>query len=83
MKALTVRGVDPKLARALQRESSHRGASLNATVLDLLRRALGIDADEARSNGLGRLAGTWSEAEASEFEANTRMFNNVDSELWR
>lgn len=37
----------------------------------------------ARSNGLGRLAGTWSEDEFRDFERATAQFEEADEELWR
>jgi hypothetical protein len=83
MKALTIRNVDPALAKALERERSQRGRSLNETVLDVLRRSLGVAGDAPRSNGLRSLAGTWSAKEQAEFEAATRGFEEIDDELWR
>lgn len=83
MKALTIRNVDPRLARALERETARRGTSLNETVLDLLRGSLGVDpATRRRSNGLRSLAGKWSERELEEFETRVAMFGGVDAELW-
>ncbi len=83
MKHLTVRNVPDELAEALMAEKTRRGAPLNRTVIDLLRRALGLAPDASYDNGLGRHAGDWSEADLQEFEANTRMFQQVDEELWR
>ena len=83
MKHLTVRNVPGEVADALLAEKSRRGASLNQTVLDLLRRALGLAPDAAYKNGLDRYAGDWSQAELQEFEDNTRMFRQIDEELWR
>lgn len=83
MKALTVRDVDPELARALEREKRRRGASLNQTVLQLLRQALGIDSSTVRSNSLGKLAGTWSKQDLAHFERDTAMFEQIDEEIWK
>lgn len=82
MKALSIRNVDARLARALEREQRRRGTSLNQTVIDLLNRALGLDRSP-RSNGLGALADKWSEDEFEEFTANTRAFERIDAELWK
>lgn len=79
---LTVRNVPPELARALQREKTARGVSLNQTVIDLLRRALGLG-EAVRSNGLAELAGSWSGRELAEFEAAVADFERIDEELWR
>lgn len=81
IKALTIRNLPPGLADALEREKRHRGKSLNQTVIDLLGQGLG--ATGVRSNGLGRLAGSWSEDEFRDFEQATAPFEAVDEELWR
>lgn len=71
----------PSLAQALEREKRRKGKSLNQTVIDLLGQGLG--AQGVRSNGLGRLAGSWSEDEFRDFERATAQFETVDEELWR
>jgi len=83
VKALTIRQVDARLAAALTRETKRRGTSLNQTVLDLLRRGLGLDASAPRTNGLEKFAGTWTAEEFEEFESNVAMFDKIDPELWR
>ncbi|WP_420449302.1 hypothetical protein [Candidatus Palauibacter sp.] len=80
MKTLTVRGVPAELGRALNEEKRRRGISLNQTVLDLLKQSLGVGTP--RSNGLGRFAGGWTDAEFREFEAATRDFGKIDPEMW-
>jgi hypothetical protein len=82
MKAISIRNVDSRLAKALERERNRRGTSLNETVLDLLRGALGVDASGLRSNGLGKLAGNWTAEELAAFEKHTKAFEQVDDELW-
>lgn len=82
MRYLTVRNLPPDLARALEREKARSGASLNQTVIDLLRRALGLS-EAAPSNGLAELAGSWSADDLAEFEAAVADFERIDEELWR
>jgi plasmid stability protein len=81
IKALTIRNLPPNLAKALEHEKRRRGKSLNQTVIDLLGQGLG--AEGVRSNGLGRLAGGWSEEDFSAFEQATAQFEVVDEEHWR
>jgi hypothetical protein len=50
-------------------------------VIELLGQSLGVQG--ARSNGLGRLAGSWDEEDAPEFEQAIAPFERVDEELWR
>jgi hypothetical protein len=78
---LTIRNVPPELADALESEKRRRGTSLNQTVLDLLQSSLGVRG--TRSNGLARLAGTWSEDEHQDFLRNVAPFSDIDPELWK
>jgi hypothetical protein len=78
---LTVRNVSPELSRALEAERMRRGGTLNQTVLDLLKQSLGVGS--RRTNGLKELAGTWSQEELEEFEANVGTFSVPDEEMWR
>lgn len=78
---MTIRNLPPGIAEALEREKRRKGKSLNQTVVDLLGQALGAEGE--RSNGLGRLAGGWSEDEFREFEQATAQFEKVDEEVWR
>ena len=82
MKHLTIRQVPPELADALDEEKRRRGTSLNRTVLDLLTQALGVRASR-RSNGLARLAGTWSEDDLRQFDDAVALTEQIDEELWR
>jgi hypothetical protein len=50
-------------------------------VIDLLRQSLGVKG--TRSNGVGRLAGTWTEAEHKEFLSVIRSFEEIDRDLWK
>lgn len=79
MKRLTIRNVPSRLAAALDRERRRCGQSLNQTVISLLAQALGLGPGTKRSNGLARLAGTWSAQDYRRFEAAQR----VDRKLWR
>jgi len=78
---LTVRNVPDELASALKREKQRRGTSLNQTVIELLRLSLGVSG--ARSNGVGKLAGTWTDAEHEEFVSAIRSFDEIDQEMWK
>ena len=71
---LSLQGVDRALERLLRREAERRGLGLNQTALELLRESLGI-AGAARGrvfDDLDQLAGTWSEKEATDFEARLK-----------
>lgn len=80
MKALTIRNLPPAVAEALEREKVRRGASVNQTVIDLLRQGLGVGVP--RSNGLGALSGQWTDEELQRFEEAVAPFGDPDPELW-
>lgn len=82
MSSMTIRNVSTELAAALKEEKQRRGLSLNRTVLALMEESLGASGN-IRSNGLGRLAGTWSDDRFTQFEESVASFGKVDSELWR
>jgi plasmid stability protein len=75
---ITVRNVPKELARRLAKLAEASGRSINATVLDLLERATGIDGRRAR---LERYT-TWSTADVEEFEQALRAQRTIDRELW-
>jgi plasmid stability protein len=83
MAYLTVRNLPADVARALRNEKRRSGKSLNQTVIDLLRQALGIGWGGPESNGLEKLAGTWSQQEFDRFECATAVFEQIDEEQWR
>jgi plasmid stability protein len=83
MKHLTVRNIPPEVAAALEERRGRSRVSLNQTVIDLLRRALGARGTGEASNGLARLAGTWTQEEHARFEAAVAVTEQIDEELWR
>lgn len=81
MRHLTVRNIPQEIAAALTLEKARLQLSLNQTVIELLRQSLGVD--RRRSNGLARLAGTWTAEEHERFEEAVAPMEQVDEELWR
>jgi hypothetical protein len=81
MKTLTIRNIPDDVHEALRREGARRGRSVNQTVIDLIAQRLGVGV--TRSNGLGRLAGAWTDQEYARFTEAIAPFEAVDEELWR
>jgi plasmid stability protein len=69
MRHLTIRNIPPEIADALEKASARSRASLNNTVIELLRRALALRDQGEEKNGLASLAGTWTKEEHERFEA--------------
>lgn len=81
---LTVRRIPKALAAALARERKRRKASLNSTVIGLLSHALGVEETlGVRSNGLARLARTWTPRDVAVFDKATAATRQIDEDLWR
>lgn len=78
-KQLTVRGVPDEVGRRLESLSRSRGQSVNATVLEILGRAVGA---EERRRRLARYA-TWGPEDLEEFEQALAAQRTIDEELWR
>jgi len=76
---LTIRGVPDEVARRLGRLSKERGQSLNATALQLLAEAVGVD---ERRRRLERYV-TWSADEAAAFDRKIDNGRVIDDDLWR
>lgn len=84
MSTLTLRGCDEELARVLKETSALRGLSVNRLILETLRETLmGRNKPPRRHHDLDDLAGTWTAAEAEEFQQATAEFEGIDRELWR
>ncbi len=75
---LTIRNVDADLASRLRAISAERGESLNTTVLQVLREAVGPNARRAR---LLRYA-TWTDEDADEFDAALAEQRVIDRQYW-
>jgi plasmid stability protein len=84
MKTITLRKIPPDLRAALQREAAESGASLAATVIRLLRAAVGLagEKEPERHDDLDELAGSWSAAEADDFDRRLESQRHIDQELW-
>ncbi len=75
---LTVRNVNPELAKRLKDLARERGESLNATALWLLKSALGLS---DRKEELSRLQ-TWTEDDVREFDEILKEMRKVDEDMW-
>lgn len=85
MPNLSVRGLDEETARLLKEAARRTGNSVNAQVIEFVRRGLGLTTrtrGAGRHNDLDHLAGTWSETESREFDESIAPFEAVDEELW-
>ena len=87
-KQLTIRGVNQELDVALKQEAERRGTSVNRTVIQLLKEAMGVNGNGVTAvfsrtyHDVDHLAGTWSEVDAVAFEPQLLAQRAIDDELW-
>lgn len=84
MKQITLRGMDPEIEREIRRMAKKRGQSLNRVILDMICQHAGISKKDKRplADSLRKLAGGWSEKDASEFMESIRACEQIDEEMW-
>ena len=83
MSQITLRDVPQELDHRLRDLARAQNKSLNRTIIGVLMELLHLGDGSDRKRDLSDLAGSWSDDEAAEFEANTRVFDQLDDEMWQ
>jgi hypothetical protein len=85
MKTLSLRGIDEELAENLKKTAKKTGTSLNKTVLEILRKSVGVNPKkrEVVYYDLDDLAGTWTKEDGEQFERATKQFRAIDKDMWK
>jgi hypothetical protein len=85
MKAVTLRKLPAKLAKAIRQEANRKGTSINKAVISLLEnRPTGRSKNRsAVHDDLDSLAGSWSKKEAADFDKALAAQRTIDPELWK
>jgi hypothetical protein len=82
MSQITLRQVPEHLERQIRQLAAENKTSINKTIIYLLHKCLCIPENGKKKRDLHDLFGSWGAAEAQLFEENTKMFEEIDSELW-
>ncbi len=83
MKSVTIHKLDSDLASAIETIAKTTGLSQNKVIKKLLRKALGLTEGNGPKRDLSGIFGAWSEEEAKTFEKSTKIFEEIDKELWQ
>ncbi len=83
MSQITIRKILEHIEKQIRALAQKNQCSLNQTVIALLGKALGTKEKSNKKRDLSGLAGTWSTAQADEFENNTTIFQQIDEEIWK
>jgi len=85
MGAMTIRGLDELTIKALKDKAKQEGSSINAALLKILRKELGIEKKKHTVvyHDLDHLAGTWDKKDLAEFRKNVEDFEKIDEKMWK
>ena len=81
MSQITLRGIDPQIERKIRMMAKKSGKSLNRVILDIIYQHAGLGKN-TQANSLIKLAGGWSEDDASEFLESIKSCEQIDEEMW-
>ena len=76
----TIRNVPPGIDKAIKARAKQLGKSVNEVALEALARSIG---EPIRRRSLRRMPGSWSPAEARDFERFLAGHRAIDEELWK
>ena len=85
MGVMTLRGLDDITIKALKEKAKKEGMSINAILVKILRKELGIDKRRHTVvyNDLDHLAGTWDKKDYMEFQKAIEDFEKIDEKIWK
>ena len=84
MKSITIHKIDTDLENRLSEIASRTGLSLNQLVKNLLRERLGLDEPEINNRAdFEEFCGSWTEAEADEFDQAVAGCGLIEEEMWK
>ena len=85
MGAITIRGIDNEIAKALKERAKKEDASINSIVLRIVKEALGLQKKKRTIiyTDLDHLAGTWDKKDYVEFQRKVADFETIDKNIWK
>ena len=86
MKAITIRGVEPDVAKKLKLTASEQNKSINQLVIELIKKSLGIEKEKIYTreyNDLDNLFGSWDDNEYSAIQNKINQERQIDQEIWK
>ncbi len=86
MKAMTLRGVKPKVSKMLKRTAAKQNKSINQLILEMINKSLGFEKEKEYSreySDLDDLFGQWTEEEFRRIHDQIEADRKIDPELWK
>jgi predicted CopG family antitoxin len=84
MSQITIRGIAPEVEKKIRKIAKDNRKSISSVIQEIIHQHAGLNSKgrSAPSEALRKLAGGWSEKEASEFNAAIRTCEKVDKDMW-
>ena len=85
MKAITIRGVEPRVSQELKKAASEGNKSVNQFIIDIIKEKLGMYKTKRFTktyDDLDHLFGKWSQKEYKEIQNRIDKERKIDRELW-
>jgi hypothetical protein len=86
MKSMSVRGIDPVLAKKLGQEAKKQGKSINQLVLEIIQKSFGLTKEKKYTrtyDDLDHLFGRWSQKDFDRIQRKIDQERTIDKELWQ
>lgn len=85
MTQITIRGIAPEVEKEIRRISRKTGKSLNSVIQEIIYNHTGFNQGRKKpaANSLRKLAGGWSEKNASDFFEAIKACEQIDAEMWK
>lgn len=77
----TIRQVPEQIDRLIRQRAKQSNKSLNAVLLEVLQRGIGVSDKPAEYHDLDHLAGSW--VDDPDFDDAMKDFDTIDEALWK
>lgn len=85
MKTITVRRLEPSLAKKLKQMANKEGKSVNQLVIDTIKQYLGVKKEKRFTvvyHDMDHIFGRWSDEEFEQIQGKIDSERKVEKELW-
>ena len=82
MSQITLRGLDPKIESEIRQRAKETGKSINQIVLEMINHSTATK-KQPRASSLRKLAGGWTERDASKFSEAIKICEQIDEDMWQ
>jgi len=86
MKALTIRDIEPNVAKKLKQTAAEQNKSMNQLVLEFIKKYLGLEKNKLytrKYDDLDQLFGCWEEDEFNLIQNRIDQERKIDQDLWK